>query len=122
MFGGMGAGMGPPPGMGASGPGRPRKGPDEVKPYPVTLESLYIGKTQKFTATKNVICSHCKGRGGKEHAKPKQCSSCKGEGTRELPFHDWKPKYLNVTRFQAGFKAKWQSSDAGDGRLRFMSR
>ena len=78
MFG-MG-GMGGMPGMGRAGPKKPRQGPDEEKPYPVTLEELYIGKSQKFTATKNVTCGHCKGKGGKNHAKPRECSSCKGQG------------------------------------------
>ena len=77
MFG-MGAGM---PGMGGSVPKRPKRGQDERKAYPVTLEELYEGKTVKFAITKNVLCSHCKGRGGKESAKTKQCQSCKGKGT-----------------------------------------
>lgn len=84
MFGNMGmggmpgtGGMG---GMGGSMPKRPRKGADEEKEFPVTLEELYAGRTQKFGATKNVICGHCKGKGGREHAKPKACQSCKGKG------------------------------------------
>ena len=59
---------------------RQRKGEDEEHPYQVSLEELYKGKTVKFTSKKNVICSHCKGSGGKENAKPKQCGSCKGQG------------------------------------------
>ena len=81
MFG-MGMGGGVPPGMGGmgSGPRRPRKGADEEHPYQVTLEDLYKGKTTKFASTKNIICSHCKGSGGKEKAKAKQCASCAGKG------------------------------------------
>ena len=78
MFG-MGMGGGMPPGAGA-GPRRPRKGPDEEHPYEVTLEDMYKGKTAKFASTKNVICSHCKGSGGKEKAKARQCASCQGRG------------------------------------------
>ncbi len=78
MFG-MGGGM--PPGFTGSGPRRSRKGDDEEHPYQVTLEDLYKGKTTKFASTKNVICSHCKGIGGKEKAKAKQCASCQGKGT-----------------------------------------
>lgn len=80
MFG-MGGGM-PPPGFGggAGGPRRPRKGRDEEQKYEVTLEDLYKGKTAKFASTKNVICSHCKGSGGKDKAKPKQCTACQGKG------------------------------------------
>ena len=78
MFG-MGGGM--PPGFSETRPRRPRKGGDEEHPYQVTLEDLYKGKTTKFASTKNVICSHCRGSGGKEKAKAKQCASCQGKGT-----------------------------------------
>ena len=80
MFG-MGGGM--PSGFGAgagAGPRGPRKGADEEHPYQVTLEDLYKGKTTKFASTKNVICSHCKGIGGKDKAKAKKCASCQGRG------------------------------------------
>jgi len=78
MFG-MGGGM--PPGFGG-GPGArgPRRGRDEEQKYEVTLEELYKGKTVKFSSTKNIICSHCKGTGGKEKAKPQTCERCKGNG------------------------------------------
>ena len=82
MFGMGGGGM--PPGFGVPGPRRSRKGNDEEHPYQVTLEDLYKGKTTKFASTKNVVCSHCKGTGGKEKAKPKQCSSCQGKGTFKM--------------------------------------
>lgn len=77
-MGGMGGGM---PGFpGEGGPKRPRKGRDEEQKYQVTLEELYKGKTVKFASTKNIICSHCKGTGGKEKAKPQTCERCKGNG------------------------------------------
>lgn len=79
MFG-MGGGM-PSVFGGARGPQRPRKGADEEHPYQVTLEDLYKGKTTKFASTKDIICSLCKGSGGKEKAKAKQCVSCQGKGT-----------------------------------------
>lgn len=81
MFG-MGGGMGGmPPGMGGdAGPKRPRRGQDDQQKYEVTLEDLYKGKTAKFVSTKNVQCSHCKGSGGKEKAKPQTCERCKGNG------------------------------------------
>lgn len=78
MFG-MGGGM--PAGFAGPGLRAPRKGDDEEHPYQVTLEELYKGKTTKFASTKTVICSHCKGSGGKEKAKAKQCGSCQGKGT-----------------------------------------
>ncbi|KAI9795750.1 MAG: hypothetical protein M1833_006843 [Piccolia ochrophora] len=78
MFG-MGGDV--PPGFGARpGPRKPRRGKDEEQMYPVSLEELYKGKTAKFAVTKNVICSLCKGSGGKSGAKAKQCSTCQGRG------------------------------------------
>ncbi|KAM3510606.1 hypothetical protein MY11210_005736 [Beauveria gryllotalpidicola] len=78
MFGFNMAGAG-----GAGGPRRPRKGPDEQQEYRVTLEELYRGKTVKFAANKQVICSTCKGTGGKEKAKAETCSRCRGQGIVE---------------------------------------
>ncbi|EDO00876.1 hypothetical protein SS1G_03350 [Sclerotinia sclerotiorum 1980 UF-70] len=84
MGGGMGGMGGMPPGFGGpggpGGPRKPRRGADEEQPYKISLEDLYKGKTVKFTSKKNVICSHCKGTGGKEKAKPETCSRCKGNG------------------------------------------
>lgn len=82
MFG-MGGGMGGMPGgMPGGHPGarKPRKSPDEEQKYEVSLEDLYKGRTVKFASTKNVICSLCKGRGGKEKATPTKCSTCDGHG------------------------------------------
>ncbi|KMP09135.1 chaperone protein dnaJ [Coccidioides immitis H538.4] len=80
MFGmGMGGGM---PGYGPGAP-KPKKGPNEEQTYTVSLEDLYKGRTVKFASTKNVICSLCKGRGGKERATPKTCSACDGQGHKE---------------------------------------
>src|SRR5271170_1576296 len=63
MFG-MGGGI---PGFGGpGGPRRPRRSPNEEQKYEVALEDFYKGKTVKFSSTKNVICSKCKGTGGKE--------------------------------------------------------
>lgn len=84
MFG-MGGGMGGMNGGGPrpTGPRKPRRGEDEEHPYNVTLEELYKGKTTKFASKKNVICSLCKGRGGKEKAKPRECVACQGRGNYE---------------------------------------
>jgi DnaJ homolog subfamily A member 2 len=77
-------GMGEPgsmPGYGRRGPrNKPRKSPNEEQKYEVSLEDLYKGRTVKFASTKNVICSSCKGKGGKEKATPKKCSACDGQG------------------------------------------
>lgn len=85
MFGGMGGGFegmhGSFPGGGMPGGGKRRgKGRPEMQEYEVSLEELYKGKTTKFASTKNVICEHCKGSGGKERAKAKTCDTCKGRG------------------------------------------
>jgi len=82
MGGGMGGMGGMPPGFGGGSPGskRPRRGRDEEQKYQVTLEELYKGKTAKFNSTKDIICSHCKGAGGKEKAKPHPCERCHGNG------------------------------------------
>ena len=84
----FGMGGGAPPGFGGGvgagrGPQRQRKGQDEEQEYVVSLEDLYKGKSAKFASTKMVICSHCKGKGGKENAQPKQCASCQGKGRNE---------------------------------------
>jgi DnaJ homolog subfamily A member 2 len=76
-------------GMPGQGPGprgnKPRRGPDEEQKYDVSLEDLYKGRTVKFASTKNVVCSSCKGKGGKEKATAKQCSSCGGHGEQAEP-------------------------------------
>ncbi|KAI4254611.1 MAG: hypothetical protein LQ352_002992 [Teloschistes flavicans] len=79
-------GMGGPMNGGGSrgtGPRKPRRGEDVEQPYNVTLEELYKGKSTKFASKKNVICSRCKGKGGKEDAKPRDCGSCQGRGTQQ---------------------------------------
>lgn len=66
------------------GPSRqsgPRKTKDLVHRVHVTLEDLYKGKTTKLALTRNVICSKCNGKGGKEGAV-RQCGSCSGRGVK----------------------------------------
>ncbi|PUU76889.1 hypothetical protein B9Z19DRAFT_217011 [Tuber borchii] len=77
-MGGMGfPGMGPMP----RGPGgRKQKGKDVVQQYEVSLEELYKGKTVKLASTRNILCSLCKGSGGKDKAKAKKCANCSGRG------------------------------------------
>ena len=72
------------PGASARGPRRPARTEDERKEYEVTLEELYKGKTAKFASSRTVVCGHCKGSGGKEHAKAKECTSCEGNGPLTL--------------------------------------
>ncbi|KAL6309220.1 hypothetical protein BKA93DRAFT_815093 [Sparassis latifolia] len=66
------------------GPSRnpgPRKTKDLVHRVHVTLEDLYKGKTSKLALTRNVICSKCNGKGGKEGAV-QTCTSCNGNGVK----------------------------------------
>ena len=87
MFGGVGGmgggfeGMHGSFGGGMGGQPRSRKSKNEVQEYEVSLEELYKGKTTRFGATKNIICSNCNGSGGKERAKAKKCGTCDGKGT-----------------------------------------
>ena len=59
----------------------PRKTKDLVHRVHVTLEDLYKGKTTKLMLTRNVICSKCKGKGGKDGAV-RSCSNCSGRGIK----------------------------------------
>lgn len=82
-FGGFGPfGMG---GMGGMSGGRRRpqrrRGEDTVHPLRVTLEDLHNGKVSKLKLRKKVICTTCKGAGGKGNAVQK-CSGCKGNGVK----------------------------------------
>ncbi|KAF9036787.1 hypothetical protein BJ165DRAFT_1505959 [Panaeolus papilionaceus] len=77
LFGGGGGFFG---GGGGRSQG-PRKTKDLVHRVNVTLEDLYKGKTTKLALTRNVICSKCKGKGGKEGAV-RTCTPCNGRGVR----------------------------------------
>jgi DnaJ homolog subfamily A member 2 len=79
-------GMGGMPGMGGPGRGsrKPQKSPSEQQKYDVTLEDLYKGKSVKFQSSKQILCTSCKGTGGKEKAKATKCSTCQGEGFRQV--------------------------------------
>ncbi|KAL5529384.1 hypothetical protein ACEPAG_5369 [Sanghuangporus baumii] len=77
LFGGGGAGFF----GGPQRPSGPKKGKDLVHRVHVTLEDLYKGKTTKLALTRNVICSKCGGRGGKEGAV-RTCGTCNGRGVR----------------------------------------
>ncbi|XP_059140032.1 dnaJ homolog subfamily A member 1-like [Physella acuta] len=57
----------------------PRKGKDVIHQLKVPLEDLYQGATRKLALQKNVICSKCEGRGGKEGSVQK-CTNCRGTG------------------------------------------
>ncbi|MCJ1396839.1 hypothetical protein MMC11_000029 [Xylographa trunciseda] len=82
----MGGGM--PPGFEGSRSKKPRKGPDQIQDYPVTIEDLYKGKSKRIKVTKNVICGHCKGTGAKTKAKAHECGSCGGRGATQKMKHE----------------------------------
>ncbi|GJJ08268.1 hypothetical protein Clacol_002478 [Clathrus columnatus] len=67
-------------GTGAGARRRPSKGEDSVIPYDVTLEDLYNGKSVKMVMEREVVCSICKGSGGRSGAKQKPCIKCDGKG------------------------------------------
>ncbi|ORX90055.1 dnaJ-like protein subfamily A member 2-like protein [Basidiobolus meristosporus CBS 931.73] len=70
------------PSFGAGGPRNwKQRGEDIVHPLKVTLEDLYNGKATKMALQRNVICSHCHGKGGKSGAV-KKCTSCDGHGVK----------------------------------------
>ncbi|GBP11863.1 DnaJ homolog subfamily A member 2 [Eumeta japonica] len=70
-------------GMAGSRGGRSRRarGEDTIHPLKVSLEDVYNGKTSKLQLSKNVICGHCKGIGGKAGAVV-SCKDCHGQGIR----------------------------------------
>lgn len=120
MFGDLGGmpGMGGFPGMnGQTGPRKPRKGEDEEKQLPVTLEDLYLGKTQRFSATKIVVCGHCKGKGAKEGAKAKKCSSCQGQGEHLMYFM---AECLPILRSKTGSTSDGTISHSSDSCMRYL--
>jgi DnaJ family protein A protein 2 len=83
--GGAGFSFGGPQGRGQAPAARSSvkkpKSADESTEYDVTLEDLYRSKTARFTATKAVLCTHCRATGAKERAKKIQCSTCDGQGS-----------------------------------------
>lgn len=58
---------------------------DTVVDVDLPLEDIFRGRLLKLAATRNIICTRCKGRGGHPRAQPKVCGSCGGSGvTRKL--------------------------------------
>lgn len=57
---------------------RERKGKDVIHQMSVTLQELYNGTVRKLALQKHVICSKCKGIGGKK--PPEKCPTCRGSG------------------------------------------
>jgi DnaJ-class molecular chaperone len=68
-------------GGGRRGPQRERRGKDMMHQLSVSLKDLYMGKVSKLAVQKNVICTKCSGKGGKDGAVQK-CTGCDGHGVR----------------------------------------
>lgn len=62
---------------------RERRGRDMVHPLKVSLEELYNGATRQLALNKNVICSKCNGKGGKDGAV-QTCNGCHGNGVKVI--------------------------------------
>lgn len=68
-------------GRGQGRPSGPRKGKDMAHALKVSLEDLYKGKVSKLALQKQIICTRCDGKGGKDGAS-KTCQSCQGRGIK----------------------------------------
>ncbi|KAG6811173.1 hypothetical protein H0H92_008657 [Tricholoma furcatifolium] len=80
LFGGGGGFFG---GGGGSRQQGPRRTKDLVHRIHVSLEDLYKGKTSTLALTRNIICTKCKGKGGKEGAV-RTCGTCRGQGIKVI--------------------------------------
>jgi len=61
------------------GRSRPRKAQTTAHPLNVTLEDLYKGKKTKLQVTRKILCTSCKGAGGKD-GMSSECRKCGGRG------------------------------------------
>ena len=66
---------------GGGRPQGPRKTKDLIHRVTVSLEDLYKGKVSKLALTRNIICTKCNGKGGKDGAV-RTCHGCDGRGVR----------------------------------------
>jgi DnaJ-class molecular chaperone with C-terminal Zn finger domain len=58
---------------------QPRKGNDKHLQIPITLEEVFSGCKKTVTFERDVICSSCKGKGGKDI---QTCHECHGKGMK----------------------------------------
>ncbi|CAJ0561495.1 unnamed protein product, partial [Mesorhabditis spiculigera] len=68
-------------GMGGGGQRRRRQAKPTVHHLGVTLEDIYKGKTAKLKLSNSVLCTTCRGSGGRAGAQY-TCSGCKGRGAK----------------------------------------
>lgn len=74
----FGRGHGPGGGRSAS-----RRTPDAQATLNVTLKAVYLGKTEKMSIKRSIVCQQCKGSGAKASAKSHKCAKCNGHGSVE---------------------------------------
>jgi DnaJ homolog subfamily A member 2 len=64
-----------------------QRGPAKAKTihhtHNVSLEDIYRGKVSKLALQRSIICSKCKGLGGKE-GSVRRCASCDGHGMKTM--------------------------------------
>lgn len=69
------------PGQARGGRWKPDRTDDAIVDVDVPLEDIFRGRLLKLAATRRIVCTRCKGRGGHPRAQPKVCGSCNGSGT-----------------------------------------
>ncbi|XP_041378865.1 LOW QUALITY PROTEIN: dnaJ homolog subfamily A member 1-like [Gigantopelta aegis] len=69
-------------GMGRDKRSREKRTKDMMYQLRVSLDEMYNGSKRKLAIQRNVICSACQGKGGKEGAV-RTCTVCDGQGTRD---------------------------------------
>ncbi|MCH0628803.1 J domain-containing protein [Kocuria palustris] len=74
--------FGPPPSNGGYHETQTARTDDAVIDIDVTLEQLFVGKSIKFTRSRNIICPLCQGLGTRKNAVVKECVHCDGKGSQ----------------------------------------
>lgn len=69
-------------GGGGGGRQRERTTRSMVHQLQVALKDLYLGKVTKLAVQKEIVCTQCDGRGGKDGAAVTRCSDCNGQGVQ----------------------------------------
>lgn len=75
------------------------RGPDVTFPLRVSMNDLYIGKQIYFSYRRQVLCPHCRGKGGEHEHDVRQCPHCGGHGVR-----------IETRRLGPGFVQQFQTT------------
>jgi DnaJ family protein A protein 2 len=73
--------FGMPGGGGGRRAQREKRGEDVVFPLKVDLADVFNGSSKKLRLIKSVLCTSCKGKGGKSESVTR-CRACRGQGVR----------------------------------------